>query len=164
MINAANGDRTIGGGPAAATRGGTDLTGTGTGTGKETETEGTAIANTTGTATAIEIETMRGTVVDAGVKKTVTTHQRRNATRGSVVKRVRTRRLLSLFLGTVHTGALRGLVPGIIIVIGVLGILEIPETNSTSRPGTGGIVGVAATSAALAMKTIPFDASRPRLR
>jgi hypothetical protein len=164
MTDAANGDPTIGGGLAVATRGGTDLTGTGTGNENEKETEGTAIATTTDTAIAIEIETMRETAVDAGVKKTVTTYQR-IATRGSVARRVRTRRPLSLFLGTAHAGALRGLVPGIILVIDVLGSLEIPETNSTTRPGTEGIAGAAATSAAaLAMKRIPFGASRPRLR
>lgn len=49
------------------------------------------------------------------------------------------------------------------MVIDVPGILAILETNSTTRPGSGGIVGDAAMSVALAMKTIPFRASQPRL-
>jgi hypothetical protein len=163
MTDAANGDPTIGDGQAVAMRGATDLTRTGTGNEKETETEGTAIATTTGTATAIEIETMRETVVDVGVRKTVTTHKR-IATRGNVARKVQTMLLLFLFLGTVHAGALRGHIPGIIMVIDVPGILAIPETNSTTHPGTEGIVGVAATSAVLALKMRPFGASRPRLR
>ncbi len=36
---------------------------------------------------------------------------------------------LFLLLGTVLAGALRELIPGIIMVIDVLGILVIPETN-----------------------------------
>jgi hypothetical protein len=162
-INAANEDPMIGDGLAVAMRGATNLIGTGTGNETETETEDTAIATTTGTAIAIEIETTRETVVDAGVKTTVMTQQR-IATRGNVERRVQTRHLFSLFLGIVHAGALRGLIPGIIMVIDVLGILVIPETNSMTRPGTEGIVGVAATSAALALKMIPLNASRLRLR
>jgi hypothetical protein len=163
MINAGNGDLTIGDGLAVAMRDATDLTGTETGNEKETETEGTAIATTTGTATAIETETMRETVVDAGVRKTVTTHKR-IATRGNVARKVQTRLLPFLFLGTVHAGALRGHIPKIIMVIDVLGILAIPETNSTTHPGTEGIVGVAVMSAVLALKKKPFGASHPRLR
>jgi hypothetical protein len=164
MINAANGDPMIGGVLAVAMKGATDLIGTGTENETGTETEGTVIATTTGTAIEIEIGTTRETVVGVGVKTTVTTHQM-IATRGSVERRVQTRHhLLFLFLGIVHAGAPRGLIPGIIMVIGVLGILAIPGTNWTTRPGTEGIVGVAATSAALALKMIPLSASRPRLR
>ena len=163
MTDVANGDQTIGDGLAVAMRGVTDLTGTGIGNEKETETEGTAIVTTTGTATAIEIETMRETVVDAGARKTATTHKR-IATRENVARKVQTILLLFLFFGTVHAGALRGHIPGIIMVIDVLGILAIPETNSTTHLGTEGIVGVAAMSAVLALKMKPFGASRPRLR
>lgn len=144
----------------------TDLTGTGTGTEnvKETGTEDTAIATMTDTAIAIGTETTTETVVGAGVMKTVTrqTHQK-IARKGNVARTVQTSHLF-LFLGTAHAGALRGLIPGIIIVIDVLGILAIPETNSTTRPGTEGIVGVAATNAALAMMMILLNANRPRLR
>ena len=169
MTGGVNGDPTTKGGLAVAMRGATDavvlvtdLTGTGTGNVKETGTEDTAIATTTDTATAIGIETTRETVLDAGVKKTVTTYQK-TARKGNVARTVQTSHLI-LILGTVHAGALRGLFPGIIIVIDVLGILAIPETNSTTRPGMEGIVGVAATSAALAMMTILFDPNRPHLR
>jgi hypothetical protein len=169
MIGVVNGDPMTKGGLAVAMNGATDavvlatdLTGTGTGNVKETGTEDTAIATTTDTAIAIGIETMRETVVDAGVKKTATTHQK-IARKGNVARTVQTSHLI-LILGTVHAGALRGLIPEIIIVIDVLGILAIPETNSTTRPGTEGIVGVAATSAALALTMILFDANRPRLR
>ena len=174
MIGVVNGDQTTKGGLAVAMRGATDavvlvtdLTGTGTGNVKETGTEDTAIATTNDTAIATGIGTTRETVVDAGVKKTVTTHQK-IARKGNAARTVQTSHLFLflflLFLGTVHAGALRGLIPGIIIVIDVLGILAIPETNSTTRPGTEGIVGVAATSAALAMMMILFEVNRPRLR
>lgn len=169
MIGVANGDPTTKGGLAVAMRDATDAvvlvtdpTGTGTGNAKETGTEDTAIATTTDTAIAIGIETTRETVVGAGVKKTVTTYQK-TARKGNVARIVQTSHHI-LILATVHAGALRGLLPGIIIVIDVLGILAIPETNSTSLPGMEGIVGVAATSAALAMMMILFDANRPRLR
>jgi hypothetical protein len=171
MIGVVNGDPTTKGGLAVAMRGATDavvlvtdLTGTGTGNGnvKETGTEDTAIATTTDTAIAIGTETMREIVVDAGVKKTVTTLQK-IARKGNVARTVQTSHLI-LIPGTVHAGALRGLIPGIILVIDVLGILVIPETNSTTRPGSEGIVGVAVTSATLAMMRTLFDANRPRLR
>jgi hypothetical protein len=169
MISVVNGDQMTKGGLVVAMRCATgevvlvtDLTGTGTGNVKETGTEDTAIATTTDTVIVIGIETTRETVVDAGVKKTVTTHQK-IARKGNVARTVQTSHLI-LILGTVHAGALRGLIPGIIIVIDVLGILAIPETNSTTRPGTEGIVGVAATSAALAMMMILFYPNRPRLR
>jgi hypothetical protein len=171
MISAVNGDQMTKGGLAAAMRGATDavvlvtdLTGTGTGNVKETGTEDTGIATTTDTAIVIGTETTRETVVDAGVKKTVTTQTHQKiARKGNVARTVQTSHLF-LFLGTAHAGALRGLIPGIIIVIDVPGILAIPETNSTTRRGTEGIVGVAATSAALAMMMILLNANRPRLR
>jgi len=169
MIDVVNGDQMTKDGLVVAMRGVTDavvlvtdLTGTATGNVKETGTEDTAIETTTDTAIAIGTETTRETVVDAGVKKTATTHQK-IARKGNVARIVQ-RSHLFLILGTVHAGALRGLIPGIIIVTDVLGILAIPETNSTTRPGTEGIVGVAATSAALAMMMILFDTNRPRLR
>jgi hypothetical protein len=170
MIGVVNGDPKTKGGLAEAMRGATDvvvlvtdLTGTGTVNVKETGTEDTAIATTTDTATAIGTETTKETVVDAGVKKTVTTH-RKIARKGNVARTVQTSHLiLILILATAHPGALRGLFPGIIIVIDVLGILAIPETNSTTRPDTEEIVGVAATSAALAMMMSLSDANRPRL-
>ena len=161
-----NEDPTTKGGLAVAMRGATDavvlvtgLTGTGTGNVKETGTEDTAIVTTT---IAIGIETTREIVVDAGVKKTVTTHQK-IATKGNGARTVQTSRLF-LIRGTVHAGALRGLIPGIIKAIDVLGILAIPEMNLTTRPSTEEIVVVAATSAAFAMMMILFDANRPRLR
>jgi hypothetical protein len=173
MISVVNGDQTTKGGLAVAMRGATgevvlvtDLTGTGTGTGnvKETGTEDTAIATTTDTAIAIRTETTRETVVDASVKTTVTTQTHQKiARKGNVARTVQTSHL-SLFLGTARAGALRGLIPGIIIVIDVLGILAIPEMNSTTRPGTEGIVGVAVTSAALALMMILINANRPRPR
>ncbi len=162
MVDVANGDPTTGDGLVVAMRGATDAVETGTGNVKETGTEDTAIVTTTDTAIAIEIETMKGTVVDAGAKKTVTTH-RKIATKGNVARTVQTSHLF-LILGTVLAGALRGLIPGIIMVIDVLDILAIPETNSMNRPDTEGIVGVAATSAALALMMILFDPNRPRLR
>jgi hypothetical protein len=145
MIGVVNGDQTKKGGLAVVMRGATDavvlatdLTGTGTGNVKETGTEDTAIATTTDTAIAIGTETTKETVVDAGVKKTVTTRQK-IARKGNVARTVQTSHLF-LILGTVHAGALRGLILEIIIVIDVLGILAIPETNSTTRPSTEGIV------------------------
>ena len=166
MIGVVSGDPTTKGGLAVAMRGATDavvlvtdLTGTVTGNVKETGTEDIVIATTT---IAIGIETTRETVVDAGVKKTVTTHQK-IATKGNGARTVQTSHLI-LIRGTVHAGALRGLIPGIIIAIDVLSILAIPETNSTSLPSTEGIVVVAATSAAFAMMMIPFDANHLRLR
>ena len=169
MIGVVNEDQRTKGGPAVAMRGATDavvlvtdLTETGTGNVKETGSEDTAIATTTDTATAIGTETTRETVVDAGVKKTATMHQK-IARKGNVARTVQTSHLF-LFLGIAHAGALRGLIPGIIIVIDVPGILAIPETNSTTRLSSEGIVGVAATSAALAMMMNLFDASHPRLR
>ena len=169
MIGVVNVDPTTKGGLAVAMRGATDavvlvtdLTGTGTGNVKETGTEDTAIVITTDTAIAIGIETTRETVVDAGAKKTAKTHQK-IARKGNVARTVQTSHLI-LILGTVHAGALRGLIPGIIIMTDVLGILVIPETNSTTRPGTEGIVGVAATSAAFAMMMILLNANRPHLR
>jgi hypothetical protein len=171
MIGVVKGDQTTKGGPAVAMSGATDavvlvtnLTGTETGNENETGTENTAIATTSDTAIAIGTETTRETVVDAGVKKMVTTQTHQKiAWKGNVARTVQTSHLF-LFLGTAHAGALRGLIPGIIIVIDVLGILAIPETNSTTRPGTGGIVGVAATNAAPAMMMILLNANRPRPR
>lgn len=168
MTGVVNGDPTTKGGLAVAMRGATDavvlvtgLTGTGTGNVRETGTEDTAIATTTDTAIAIGIETTRETVDDAGVKKTATTY-RKTARKGNVARTVQTSHLI-LILGTAHAGALRGLFPGILIVIDILGILAILETNSTTRPGMERIAGVAAMNAALAMMMILFDANRPRL-
>jgi hypothetical protein len=73
--------------------------------------------------------------------------------------------LLIPLLGTAHAGALRELIPEIVMVIDVPGILAIPEMNSTTCPDTGGIVGRhAVTSAAPTMLKIPSRASRPHLR
>jgi hypothetical protein len=83
MIDAVNGDLMIGDALVVAMRGATDaavrvtgLIGTRTEKGieKERESEGTATAIMTDTVTAIEIESMRETVVDAGVKRMVTRH------------------------------------------------------------------------------------------
>jgi hypothetical protein len=169
MIGVVNGDLMTGDGLAVAMRGATDVvvlvtdpTGTETGNEKETGTEGTVTVTTIDTAIAIGTETPREIVVGAGAKKMVTTHKK-IATKGNVARTVQ-RSHLFLLLGTVLAGALRELIPGIIMVIDVLGILVIPETNSTTRPSTEGIVGVAATSAALALKTTLFDANRPHHR
>src|ERR1700733_13787400 len=83
-----------------------DLTGTGTGNVKETGTEDTVIATMTNTAIAIGTETIRETVVDAGVKKTATMHQK-IARKGNVARTARTSHLF-LFLGTFHAGAREG--------------------------------------------------------
>jgi len=167
MIGAVNEDLTIGDGQVVATTDATDVavraTGPiGTGNEKKTESEGTATATatTTDTVTAIGIETMTETVVDAGVKMTVTSQK--NVPRRDVARRVRTKPLLTPLFGTAHAGVLRGLIPKIVMVIDVPGILAIPETNSMTRPGTGRIVGDAAMSAALAMKMTNL-ASQPRL-
>lgn len=85
MIDVANEDLMIGDALVVAMRGATDAavrvtgligtrTRTETGIEKERESEGTATAITTDTVTAIEIESMRETVVDAGVKRMVTRH------------------------------------------------------------------------------------------
>jgi hypothetical protein len=115
------------------------------------------------TVTVTEIEIMKENVVGAGVKKTEMT-SRRTVTRGSA-KKVQRKPLLTPLLGTAHAGALRDLIPEIVMVIDVPGILAIPEMNSTTCPDTGGIVGRhAVTSAAPTKLKIPSRASRPHLR
>jgi hypothetical protein len=168
MIDGVNGYLTIGDGLVVATTDATDvavratgLIGTGTGNEKKKENEGIGTGTTTDTVTAIGIETMRETVVDAGVKMIVT--RQKNDSRGDVARRVRTKLLFSPLLGIVHAGVPRELIPEIVIVIDVLGILATPETNSMTRPGTGEIVGDAATSVALALKTTSINPSHPRL-
>jgi hypothetical protein len=168
MIGAVNEDLTIGDGQVVATRDATDVAvratgpiGIGTGNEKKTESEGIGTATTTDTVTAIGIEIMTGTVVDAGVKMTVTS--RKNVPRRDVARRVRTMPLLTPLLGTVHAGVLRGLIPKIVMVIDVPGTLVMPETNSMTRPGSGRIVGDVAMSAALAMKMTTLNPSQPPL-
>ena len=166
MTDVVNGDLMTEEGRVAAMTGATDtavrVTGlTGTVTGKETKTgsEGTATTNPD-TVTVIEIEIMRETVVDVGVKKTETM-PRTIVTRGGVAKKVLTKPPLThLHLGIVHAGALKVLIPEIGMVIDVSDILAILEMNSTTRLDTGGIAG----AAALVTKMMPNGASRPRHR
>lgn len=115
------------------------------------------------TVTATEIGIMKETVVGAGVKKTEMT-SRRTVSRGSVARKVQMTLLLTPLLGTAHAGALRDLIPEIVMVIDVPGILAIPEMNSTTCPDTGGIVGRHAVTSVAPMLKIPFSASRPHLR
>jgi len=74
---------------------------------------------------------MKGTVVDTGVKKTVTTH-RTITTNGNMGRTVQMNHLF-LTLGTVLAGALRGLIPGIIMVIDILDVTTLQGRLVTSH-------------------------------
>jgi hypothetical protein len=161
MTGVVNGDMMTGEGRVVAATGATgaavrvtDLIGTVTGNEIKTESEGIATTNLA-TVTVIEIEIMRETVVDVGVKKTVKIPPM-IATKGDVARKVRTKLLLILLLETVRTGVLRL----ILVVINAPGILAILETNSMILPDTERTAG----RAAPVMKMTPNNASRLRPR
>jgi hypothetical protein len=163
MTGVVNGDMMTGEGRVVATTGATGaavrVTGlieTATGNEIKTGSEGIATTNLdTVTVIEIEIEITRETVVDVGVKKTVTIPPM-IATRGDVARKVRTKLLLITLLETVRAGALML----ILVVINAPGILAILETNPMIHPDTGGT----ARRVAPDMKMVPNSPSRLRPR
>jgi hypothetical protein len=163
MTSVVNGDMMTGEGRVVAATGATSaavrvtgLIGTVTGNEIKTGSEGIATTNLdTVTVIEIEIEIMRETVVDVGVKKTVTIPPM-IVTKGDVARKVRTKLLLILLLETVRAGALRL----ILVVINAPGILAILETNSMIHPNMGGTAG----RVAPVTKMIPNSPSHLRRR